>query len=185
MRFPRWVAAALIGVTILAAGGTGFAAFTTSAFVNGSASAGTLGPLTWGDSPVSSWSASNDVCSASVGTTDSSGDTLILSATNLAPGDYCGFADTLYNAGSLPAAATESITSASGGLCSQVQFGDVFFSPSVTIGAGGQTGAQSKTLPADSAIIWEGTIAFSSSASNAFEDSSCSFQATLTGTAGS
>ncbi|MGC2288515.1 MAG: hypothetical protein WA688_01480 [Thermoplasmata archaeon] len=176
--------AGLVAVALLVTAGTGFAAFTSSAYVNGTATAGTLGPLVWGTSPTQSESAASVVCGATLGSTLVSGDTLVLTAGNLAPGQECSYADTIDNMGSLPAAATEQVTYASGTLCAVLVYQDTFFSPPTTIGTGGQTGPMSNIVPPGPAFVWGGDIRLSGSASNAYQDTSCSFTVTLTGTAG-
>ncbi|HTT44746.1 MAG TPA: hypothetical protein VMH38_01860 [Thermoplasmata archaeon] len=183
----RWTKAATTGLVTLAAllaVGTGFAAFTTSAFVQGQGQAGTLGPLVWGPSPAYGGFAANDNCFADRGTTTSAGDTLYLTAGNLAPGDICSYGDNLNNLGSLPASVSEQVTSASGGLCSVLAFGDNFFSPSVVIGGGGQTSTLSHVVPAGSYIQWAGFIHLLPGASSRDQGLSCTFEVTLTGTAG-
>lgn len=178
------VMAGLACLAILVSAGTGFAAFTSVAYLNGSAGAGTLGPLVWGPSPTHSESAGNDVCTATTGKTVTAGDTLLLSATNLLPGDECTYADTLTNLGSLPATGTEQITGASGTLCAVTVFQDNFFSPSTTVGSGGQIGATTNVVTPSTPFLWGGDIRLSTSAGNAYQDTSCSFMVTLTGTAG-
>ncbi|MGD1100151.1 MAG: hypothetical protein ABR888_07430 [Thermoplasmata archaeon] len=185
MRSTKAMTVGLIAVAVLATAGTGFAAFTSSAFVNGSASAGTLGPMAWGSEPASAGLSSYSSCLATVSTTSSPSDTLDLVAGNLAPGDLCSFGDSLHNAGSLPALASETITSTSGDLCAVTVFSDSFFTPSTLVGAGGETGALAHTVPAGSSIQWAGFIQLSPTAGNAYSDTSCGFSITLTGSVGS
>jgi hypothetical protein len=176
--------AGLIGLAILVCAGTGFAAFSSVAYLNGSTTAGTLGPLVWGSSPTHLASAANDVCGATTGNTVAAGDTLILSAGNLAPGDECTFEDSLNNMGTIPATATEQVTSASGGLCAVTVFQDNFFSPSTTIGSGGQTGATTNTVSPGPTFVWGGDIQLAVGTGDGYQDMSCMFMITLTGTAG-
>lgn len=177
--------AALVAVALLATAGTGFAAFTSVAYLDGSTTAGTLGPLIWGSSPTHSASASSVDCGATLGTTSVAGDTLLLTATNLAPGEECTFEDTINNMGSLPATATEQVTSASGTLCAVLEFQDNFFSPATAIGSGGQTGATINTVAPGPTFVWGGDIGLPMDVDNSYQDTSCSFTITLTGTAGS
>jgi hypothetical protein len=177
--------AGLVAVAILVTAGTGFAAFTSSSYLNGSTTAGTLGPLIWGPSPTNSESAPSLGCGATVGKTVIAGDTLQLTATNLDPDEECTYEDTINNMGSLPATATEQVTYASGTLCAVLVFQDNFFSPATTIGTGGQTGATTNTIPTGPAFVWGGDIRLAESVSNTYQDTSCSFTVTLTGTAGS
>lgn len=185
MRISKPGAAALAILAVLVTAGTGFAAFTTSAYIQGSAQAGTVGPLVWGAGPSSTGLYANDNCSASVGQTTSPSDTLFLTAGNLAPGDICSYGDQLANDGTLPAVVTEQITSASGGLCSELAFGDKAFHPAaVTVGSGGQTGSVGYTIGADSYVQWAGFVHLLPNAGSAALGQTCSFVVTLTGTAG-
>lgn len=178
--------AGLVCLAILVTAGTGFAAFSSSAYVNGSASAGSLGPLVWGASPTNSLSAPGITCADSVTTTSTTDDTLLLSAGNLAPGEECTYADTLSNLGTLPATATEQVTSASGALCAVLIFQDNFFSPPTTIGTGGQTGTTTNTISPTPGpvLVWGGDIRLSATAGNVYSLTTCTFLITLTGTAG-
>ena len=98
----RWLVAVAALVAVVAVGGIGFATFTANAYVNGNAQAGYL-QLQWGPEPTTTPSAYYVACTAVVGQTNTAGDTLTVTATNLAPGDSCTFADTLNDIGSLPA----------------------------------------------------------------------------------
>ncbi len=118
-----------------------------------------------------------------MGTTHITSDTLFLSASDFLPGDICSYGDNLNNLGSLPASVSEQITSASGPLCAYVAFGDNFFSPAITIGAGGQTSALMHTVPAGSYIQWAGFIHLLPSTPPSV-GGTCAFTVTLTGTAG-
>jgi hypothetical protein len=184
VRLSRSATAGLLAVTLVVTAGTGFAAFTGTAYLSGHAAAGTLGPLVWGPSPAYGGFAPNDVCTAVRTTTTLAGDTLDLTAGNLAPGDICAYGDSLSNGGSLPATTTEQISSASGGLCAVLTFGDNFFSPSVVIGSGGQTSSQPHTIPADGSIQWAGFLSLAPGAGIAYSGESCSFVVTVTGSAG-
>lgn len=184
MRHTKVALAALAVLAVCFTAGTGFAAFTSSAYVNGQGQAGTEGPLVWGSEPAFGGYAANDVCNAVRTTTNSPGDTLVLTAGNLAPGDLCSYGDSLKNLGSLPAHAHEKVTSATGGLCAVLTFGDNFFSPSIVVGSGGQTGAVTHTLSAGGHIQWAGFIELASGAGNAYQGSSCTFVVTVTGSVG-
>jgi hypothetical protein len=183
MRLTKAATAGLAVVAVLAIAGTGFAAFTTSAYIQGNAQAGTLGPYVWGPYPTHSASGTA-VCSVTRGTTNYPGDTLFLSAGNLGPDTQCTYADVLDNLGTLPGNTTAQITSASGGLCSVLDYQDLFFSPAVVIGSGGQVGATSNTVYPGPSLIWAGDITLPGSVGSAHQGQSCSFTVTLTGTAG-
>jgi len=182
MTRTRVPAVAIAVLAIVAASGTGYAAFTASAYIGGEAAAGTLGPLTWGS--YAAYGYGNDLtCSASTGATVLPLDTLDLVASNLVPGELCGYAADVDNHGSLPALVTERITSASGGLCSQLVFSDLGFTPGAPISLGA-TGSNSWSISGDSSVPWGGSIYLPSSASGAYVGLSCDFTVTLTGTAG-
>lgn len=183
MHAPRWTAPALVVFALVLTAGTGYAAFTASAFIGGTAQAGTLGPLTWGP-PTAHGYGSYDSCTVSIQPGAPTNGVLDLYANNLAPGDFCGYSATLSNAGNLPATVTETITSASGGLCAVLIYSDNGFTPGVTIGAGGQTGGTSFVVPASGDISWGGTILLPSDASGVYGGQSCDFEVTLTGSAG-
>ncbi len=184
MQLSRAATMGLVAVAVLAMAGTGFAAFTATAYLNGSGSAGTVGPLVWGPNPSPAGFAPNDVCTVERTSTSLPGDTLDLVAGNLAPGDVCAYGDSLTNEGSLPASTTEQITLASGGLCGYLIFADNFFTPSVVVGAGGQTATLSHVIAAGGNIQWAGFISLSSSAGPSVMGESCDFMVTVTGAAG-
>jgi hypothetical protein len=97
---------------VVAVSGIGFAAFTSSAYINGSAAAGTF-YLYWSN-PGASGSQPYNVCPVgTITSTSNESDTLVISASNLAPGDYCTFTATLNDGGSLPGQVWDSITSLS------------------------------------------------------------------------
>ncbi len=184
MRLTR-ATTGLVVVAVLATVGTGFAAFTTSAYIDGGARAGTFGPLVWGSQPAYGGFEPNDVCYASLGpATHFPDDTLYLTASVLLPGDICSYGDTLTNLGSIPANVSEQITSVSGILCGMTVFGDNFFSPAVTIGEGGQTSALSHVVPATSSIQWAGFIHLLPTATDLSSGENCTFVVTLSASAG-
>ena len=180
LRLPVTVAAVLVA---LATGGTGYAAFTAAVSVNGTATSGTLGPLYWAE-PSSHGYGSYDACASSLSSTQTPDDTLHLAATNLAPGDFCGYAADLYNPGSLAATVTETITSATGGLCGDLVFSDNGFTPGVTVGSGGQTGGTSFSVSAGGSVTWGGTIYLPSDVGDSGNGATCQFTVAVTGTAG-
>ena len=187
MRSLRAIGSVLAIVAVFTVVGTGYAAFASSAYLNGSASAGTLGPLVWGPEPGAGGYESYNVCTVTVGTTTQTGDTLFLTASNLAPGDICSYGDSLANLGSLPAVAGEVVTHSSGGLCSALAYGDNFFSPSIVLGPGGQTSPLTHSISANGGIPlqWEGFVHFLPNSGNGYSGQSCAFTITLTASAGS
>lgn len=186
MRRTRTVWAALAVLAVLAVSGTGFAAFTTGAYLHGNDAAGTLGPLVWGPNPTATAFGTNDVCNATVGTTMTPSDTIFLNATGLIPGDFCTYSDTLSNLGSIPAKTTGTVTYASGSLCAVLVYADtISFNPSTVIGSGGQVGAHSTNIHAHGSVNWGGTISLPMSVGNAYQGTSCHFQITISASAGS
>jgi hypothetical protein len=185
MRLTKAATTGLVILAVLLTAGTGFAAFTSGAYIPITVSSGTLGPLVWGSSPTNSSYAPNDVCTAVRGTTTNPGDTLILTATGLLPGDFCTFGDTLRNLGTIPAKTTSEISGDPiGGLCAVLTYSDSFFSPSTIVGTGGQSGSVSHTIPAGHTINWAGTIQLPSNTPSNYAGDGCSFVVTLTGSAG-
>lgn len=184
MRIQRTVTVGLAVLAVLAVSGIGFAAFTTGAYINASANAGTLGPLVWAEGPTATAFGVGDTCMAVVSTTVTTSDTLLLTASGLVPGDFCTYGDTLANLGSVPATTTGQITHESGSLCAVLVYADTFFNPSTVIGTGGQTGAHTSTISAHGDINWAGTIFLPGTVGNAYQGTTCQFQVTVTGTAG-
>jgi hypothetical protein len=171
---------ALVIVGIIAVGGTGFAAFSSSAFISSSGMAGTVGPLDWTGV---GWTDSNTwvVCTATVGPSN----TLTISAANLAPGDHCSFATSLHNLGSLEAIPVETISATTGApaMCANLLYGDSVFVTAFPLGAGGQgpvTGATA--IPSQGYLPWAITLELSQGAPSTVTGS-CGFTVTITGTA--
>lgn len=176
------IAIAILAVAVCA--GTGYAAFTASAYVNGTATAGTLGPLTWGSYSAHGYGV-DIVCSDSTGETSLPLDTLYLTASNLVPGTFCGYAADIANHGSLPATVTEQITSASGGLCGALIYSDNAFTSGVPI-TSGAVGSLSFVVPGEGSLAWGATLYFPSPPPpGSLSGATCSFMVTLTGSAGS
>ena len=180
----RMVLAMVAAIAIVAVGGIGFAAFTTTATVSGNGSAGSV-QLTWtaGAATFCSESVNTYTDVVSTGYVYYPGDTLILSAGNLAPGDYCTFSATINNVGSLPVTVTGAApTGFSGAACSAIYYGD---SISGGGGAGSPFGTYSTSSPTVAA--YGGTTSFTASiglgsgAGNSYEGTGCSFTVTLTG----
>jgi hypothetical protein len=173
----------------LAVTGIGFAAFTSGAFIGASGTAGTVGPLTWGSvvgTGKGGPGASYVSCGYSIGTKVNTSDLLTITAGPLAPGDYCTFAATLYNAGSLPALPSEAIgaTSGSAAVCHYLEYSDNIFTPAVILNSGGQTGGPdpSSTIGGHGSYYpW--SIALEMIPSAPSVSGTCTFQVTVTGVA--
>jgi len=185
VRLTRASTTGLVIVAVLLTAGTGFAAFTAQAYVNGNAAAGTLGPLVWNPGPTAS-GFGGGTCTVVRGMTNAPDDTLLLTAGNLAPGASCTYGDALTNQGSLPAAVSETITYANGALCSVLFYGDTFFSSAIAIGEGGQTSTTPvPAIGAHAEMNWAGTITLPSGTPTSYMGDTCDFTVTVTGTAGS
>jgi len=171
----RWLAGLVVVVAIAAVGGIGFAAFTTSAFIKGNASAGTLGPLYWSD--VSG-------CSASTSTTNNGSDTLVITALNMAPGDSCTVTGTLNNGGSLPANVYSEVTCVNPAEdCLVFTYWDSFSPyPNGYDVSGGPFGPLA--VPAEGSIPYTGTLGLPSGLGNEYQGITCQFEITLTASAG-
>jgi len=170
-RSRRWVMGLVGVVAVLAVGGIGFAAFTSTATIQGTVSSGTFGPLTWdhgatgAPSPVASESCS------SIGVANN----LTISGAKFAPGESCTLTDVLTNHGTLPGLLTETYTLTGTAACpgSEWSYTDTISSapaPGVPIAAGGSV---SDTI----------TIGLSASAGNPCQNQSVALTATVLGTA--
>ena len=172
VRSRRWVLGLVGVVAVLAVGGIGFAAFTSTATIQGTVSSGTFGPLTWdsGSPGIPSPVASETCSSAGVGSN------LTISGAEFAPGESCTVTDVLTNHGTLPGLLTETYSLVgSSASCpgSEWTYTDTISSapaPGVPIAAGGSV---SDTI----------TIGLSASAGNPCQDQSVALTATVTGTA--
>jgi len=102
----RWVMGLVAMVGVIALSGIGFAAFTAQATINGTATAGTFGPLVWGGNPLNTPTVS-DQSTCQAGTASGSAWTGLVGK-NFTPGDGCLFHDALTLKGNLPGKLTES-----------------------------------------------------------------------------
>ena len=133
-------------VAVVALGGIGFAQFTSSAYVKGTATAGTIGTLNWA-SPPPSPTCPSDVLTVGAPSVSPSGTTLLLGAYSyFAPGDSCSLSEESITetGGSLPGTLTwtDQSSSSPAGTLSCWSY-SVAFSPA-TIPAGG--GSSSTTI---------------------------------------
>jgi hypothetical protein len=110
----RLVLAMVAVVAIVAIGGIGFAAFTSTVTVNGSAAAGNL-VLEFASNPYGTGASTPSGATCSVQAYGGTTTTISVSASNLAPNQYCTFTLTVTNAGSLPANSETSLFSATSG----------------------------------------------------------------------
>jgi hypothetical protein len=132
-------------VAVLGAAGIGYAAFTSAAFVQGSAAAGTFGPITWGSSGnVAPYY--DPSCPSTLALTgpsvSSNGKVLYFAIGNMSPGDVCSVHAYLVNPGSLMGTLSEfqgcSVVTGPGGSCTQYTMTDNI--PGATIPANSQPG---------------------------------------------
>jgi hypothetical protein len=171
-------------IAVVAVGGIGFAQFTTSAYLSGNASAGTLGPLTWSNVGETTLSSTYVTCTVTIGTTTNTSDTLEVTVGNLAPGDYCMFSADLNNGGSIPAnvyAEVTCYTQTLGG-CTQTSLYDNF-APS---GAGESYNViyGPITVTSSTPLAYSGEIQLSPGIGNAYQGATCVFTVTFSATAG-
>lgn len=187
----RWVMGLVAVVAAVAIGGIGFAAFTTTAYIGGNAAAGTLGPLTWTSDSTPVGSESFDVCSQAITTTSVTSDTYVITATNLAPGDYCSYWATLNNGGSIPANVYAELTYYTGAACDVTTLFDSLTGP-IQPGETYGTTYGPITVPAYGSIPYSAELALTtanlgqspSGVGNGAQGEGCSFTVTFTATAG-
>jgi hypothetical protein len=110
----RLVLAMVAAVVLVAVGGIGFAAFTATATVNGTATGGTA-ELYWSGSPAVYTSGYVMGCAPSF--SGSPATVMTLAPTGFAPGDYCQVYETLVNGGNVGVtlSSAPTITGISGG----------------------------------------------------------------------
>ena len=181
----QWVMGMVAVVALVAVGGIGFAAFSTSAYLNGAASAGTLGPLTWSNLGTTTTSSAYVTCTVVTGTQTNTSDTLVVTVGNLAPGDLCQFSGDLNNGGSIPANVYSLVTcydQTTGG-CTVTSLYDNF----APAGAGESYGIQYGpiTISSGSPLAYSGTVQLTPGLGNAYQGATCTFTVTFTATAGS
>jgi hypothetical protein len=173
-------------IAVVAVGGIGFAQFTTSAYLNGNASAGTLGPLTWSNVDTPQSTASYVTCTVTIGTTTNTSDTLEVTATNLAPGVTCTFTADLNNGGSIPANVYSQVvcTIPAGACYNYFSYWDTF-SPQLNNGydvSGGPFGPI--TVVSGTPLAYTGTVGMFPGLGNEAQGTTCQFVITFTATAG-
>jgi hypothetical protein len=186
----RLVLALVAAVAIVAVGGIGFAAFTANAYINGTAGAGNV-QLAWcnpgyascaayyGATGPTTYFASDpgvNICpTPTVITSVTTEDTLVLSATNLAPGDYCTFTASLDNVGTLPVSVSgNGAYGGAGSGCGDVEYGD-------NINGGFGYSSSSPGINVGGSFGFVASIGLSSGATAQSE--SCTFDVSFTGTA--
>jgi len=174
----RWLMGLVAVVAFVAVGGLGFAAFTTSAYINGSASAGTF-QLQWQGPASGTPSAYYNTCPTPYATTTTnSSDTLVLSAGNLAPGDYCVFTAQLVDIGTLPGNSYDFVSTDAYSGCSWFltdNFGGHHNPPETPLGPIG--------IAPGSPISYSATLGLSGGQGNGCQSAWLTFTVTVTGTA--
>jgi hypothetical protein len=177
----RLVLALVAAVAIVAVGGIGFATFTTSAYIGGSGTAGTV-VLEWSGATATFCSGGYNTYSTGYGSFVNPDDTLYLAAGALAPGDYCTFMAYLNNAGSLPLTVTGGGVSAlSGSGCPVIYYGDNINGGG---GAGSPFGTYASSSPGISpsgSFTFYASIGLGASAGDAYQGTGCTFTVTFTG----
>jgi hypothetical protein len=186
----RLVLVMVAAVAIVAVGGIGYAAFTSTAYINGNIGAGTV-QLAWCNpdyascaayfgavAPATSYETDpgvNNCPTPNVIETNTPEDTLVLSATNLAPGDYCTFTASLENTGNLPVSVTGTGPYNGAGSCGDLVYGD-----NINGGDLGYT-PSSPSISVGGSFGFQASLGLSSSASTQSE--TCTFDVSFTGTA--
>lgn len=177
----RWMMGLVAIVAVIAVGGIGYAAFSTTAYVNGVTKAGTLGPLIWTNaSSGGTGTETFDQCTDSIGMTTIASDTFFINSKNLAPGDSCTFNATITNHGSIPA--NTYLTGAVGAVstgCGVISVYDSWFGyehAGVTNGP--------KTLNSGVGTNYIVTSTLNSGLGNSWQGTECDFVLTLSATAG-
>lgn len=164
-------------VAVVAVGGIGFSAFTSSAYVNGSGSAGTLGPLYF--THVKDVDGPGESCLSTITTTYNQSDTLNVYASNLAPGAYCNYYEVLHNAGSLGAEVYATLTCDSS-YCPGFWYADNF----ATEGYSTYSAYGPLYIGPGGAISYTGELGLEPTDGNAYQGVTCWFTITITATPG-
>lgn len=182
-------------VAIVAAGGIGFAAWTSVITVSGSGNAGTLGNVEWGTSPTSTAGNINGytdslACGAGTVTGPTNGywDSAFIGE-YFAPGDYCSFANTIsLVGGNVDVILSESITISDTLGCLQYwTYADsIVGTPSLGTGTGPITIGpvfDGYLSPGGLPASWTGYLELDNNAPSTCAADTISFSATVTGTA--
>ena len=174
----RWMIGLVAAITVIGVGGIGFAAFTTTATVNGTATGGTE-ELHWSGSPTVAPTGSVTGCAPSFSDYDGTGDiAMSIAATGFAPGDTCTVTETLVNGGSVgltvatgPAAIT-GVTNVNSNTCQANEW-----TATSTV-----NDASSTTLAPSGTTLYTITVGLNSNAGNECQGATATFSDTLTGT---
>jgi len=165
-------------VAVVAVGGIGFAAFTSSAYINATGTAGQF-QLYWSGAGTATGSAPTyNVCSDYITSNPNASDTLVVSASALAPGDSCTYSDLQLNVyGNLPGSVSPEVTTAYGSGCGVMSFHDNFGYE--------QYGVPLAPLPISpsSPITYSATLTLFSGLGNTYQGAGCTFVVTFSGTA--
>lgn len=174
----RMVLAMVAAIAIVAVGGIGFATFTATATVNGTATGGTA-ELHWSGAPTYAYGSGYVTgCSPSFSGYDGTGDTVMtINAAGFAPGDYCQITETIVNGGTVGVTLSSSpgitgVTQAPGapyGICYGYEWGLTDTVSGQSLAPGGST---SLTF----------TVSLSGSAGNECQGAVASFSDAITGT---
>ena len=167
----------LFAISLLALTGVGFATFTSSIYVNGSASAGTL--VLGFTTPATPGATSNGGSCTFSGT----GGSTTLTVSNLAPGDICTATITVANSGSLPSASETTSLSGLTNVCTSP--GTNCFYVYDNLGLQSWTGANGAggTVPVSGSFVY--SVSVQLAPGSTVQSESGSFTITLMGSIGS
>jgi hypothetical protein len=181
----RLVLVMVAAVAIVAVGGIGFAAFTSSVTVNGTASAGNI-VLEFASNPYGTGASTPSGATCTLQTYGGTTTTISISASNLAPNQYCSFVLTITNAGSLPANSESSLfTASSGSYCSSsgeincIWVQDSLSPSPLNSETGVYTGSGTTVIPAGGTLTY--TIYTTLPAGSTDQSTSLGFSISLTG----
>lgn len=166
----KWVVGLVGVVAALGLAGFGFAAFTSTATITGTATSGSFA-LAWDSGATGIPNPDDSQACHTVG----SGTTLTFTGTNFQPGDGCSVTDLLYDTGTVPGTVTESysLTGTASCLASNWTYTD-------SISAAGATGLP---IAPGSPVSDTITVTLLAAAGNGCEGATVGISATVTGTA--
>lgn len=173
---------AIIGISLFAVSGIAYAAFTSSIYINGNASAGTM-TLQWNGSGFTNGAGTYSTCDWSSNT----GTSVTLTVSNLSPGDSCTAYAYVTDTGSLPATSASSSLSSPTNVCNYIGATNCFYVYD-SMGLNSETGS-SGSASGNPLIAPSGNYGYSITVAlpsgSTIQSLSGSFTITITGSVGS